>query len=270
MKCEEIQSLLIEYIDGNLDDDTIREIVRHLESCDACRKEFEEDKKIFNTIAGHQLELPDESLRVNFNAMLQKEIEKLKVADTIKEIPIHKILNEKWSSGWMRIAAAVVILIAGVWIGTLIRSGSDNTRTQQLSELKNEMKDMKEILMLTMLNGESASQRIKAVNFSSEIPYPNQKVINALISTLNNDKNVNVRMAAAYSLEKFWEIPAVRDSLVTSLDNQTDPIIQIVLINILTEKKESKAIRPMQEIITNKNTMQQVKDIAEKSVRVLM
>ena len=270
MKCEDVQPLMIDYIDGNLGEDIRKEIEYHIETCDACRKEEEELIKIFKVISGHEMEQPDESLKANFEAMLRKEIEMLRVKDTIKEIPIHSIMAEKWSSPWIRIAAAVIILVAGVWIGTLIRSGSDAGRTQQLSELKNEMKDMKEMLMLTMLNEESASQRIKAVNYSAEIPYPNQKVINALVSTLNYDKNVNVRMAAAYSLEKFWEVPAVRDSLVLSLNRQTEPIIQIVLINILTEKKETKAIKPMQEIIRNKNTMLQVKDIAEKSVRVLM
>jgi hypothetical protein len=170
----------------------------------------------------------------------------------------------------MRIAAGVAILIAGIWIGHFITREKKIDTTGQLAELKDEMRDVKEMLMFSMLNGESASQRIKAVNYSSEIQYPNQKVIDALIGTLNNDKNVNVRLAAAYSLAKFWESPQVRDSLVESLGKQSEPIIQIVLINILTEKKEIKAIRPMKEIITNKHTMKEVKEIAQKSIQVLL
>ena len=59
------------------------------------------------------------------------------------------------------------------------------------------------------------------------------------------------------------------DSLVASLSKQTEPIIQIVLINILAEKKETRAIRPIQEIISNGNTMKEVRDIAEKSLKLL-
>ena len=270
MQCDEVQPILIEYIEGNLEDSVDQEIEKHIESCTACRKELSEVKAVFKTISKYQMVQPDESLRTNFRAMLSSEIEKLNVANTIKEVPMHRIINIKWSSPFMRIAAAIVLLISGIWIGIIIKSSMDNSKTGQLSELKNEMKDMKEMLMFTMLNGESASQRIKAVNYSTEIPYPNQKVISALVSTLNSDKNVNVRLAAAYSLEKFWDIPQVRDSLVTSLVNQSEPIIQIVLINILTEKKETKAVKPMQQIISDKNTIKEVKDIAEKSIRVLL
>ncbi len=270
MKCDEVQSLMIEYLDDNLDEITRQEMENHLSGCESCRKELAEVKTVFDVISRYSMEPPDPTLRENFYTMLHAEQEKLKVTNTIKEIPLHRLLNMKWPSSLLRIAAAVALLIAGTWIGIFIKSGMDNKRAEQLSELKNEMKDMKEMLMFTMLNGESASQRIKAVNYSSEIPYPNQKVISALVSTLNSDKNVNVRLAAAYSLEKFWDNAAVRDSLVASLEKQNEPIIQIVLMNILTEKKETKAIQPMQQIIANKSTMKEVKDIAEKNIRVLM
>ena len=62
----------------------------------------------------------------------------------------------------------------------------------------------------------------------------------------------------------------VRDSLVKSLETQNEPIIQIVLMNILTEKKETKAIGPMKRIISNKNVMKEVKEIAQKGIGVLL
>lgn len=270
MKCEEVQSLLIEYQDDQVDEILAQEIEEHFRTCEACRAGLEEIKTLFGVMSKYTMEQPDESLRRNFNEMLQSEIEKLKLANHINETPIHRIIQFKGSSPAWRIAAAVLLLVTGVGIGILMRSGNARNRTSEIADLKNEMKDMKEMLMFTMLNGESASQRIKAVNYSTEIAYPNQKVIAALVSTLNNDKNVNVRLAAAYSLEKFWDISQVRDSLISSLARQNEPIIQIVLINMLTNKKETKAIVPMQEIIANKNTMKQVKDIAEKSIQVLM
>ena len=128
---------------------------------------------------------------------------------------------------------------------------------------------MKEILMFTLLKEESASERIKAVNYSEEIANPNQQVIDALINLLDHDKNVNVRLASVYSLARFSNNRAVLDALVASLGKQTEPIVQIVLINILAEKKEIKAIKPIQEIISNGNTMKEVKDIAQKSLKLM-
>src|SRR5215475_8901979 len=95
---------------------------------------------------------------------------------------------------------------------------------------------------------------------------PDQKVIDALFNSLNNDKNVNVRLASLYSLARFADRPAVRDSLVTSLKIQTEPIIQVVLINLLAEKREPKAIAPIRDIMTNKKTLKEVKDAAQRSL----
>jgi hypothetical protein len=45
--------------------------------------------------------------------------------------------------------------------------------------------------------------------------------------------------------------------------------MQIALINILTEKKESKAKQPIREILQDKNTLPPVKDIAQKGLKLL-
>jgi len=121
--------------------------------------------------------------------------------------------------------------------------------------------------MFNGLKDQSPSERIKAVGYAEDIVNPNEKVINALTNTLNHDKNVNVRLAALYSLAKFTDDRKVMDTLVTSLSNQTEPIIQIVLINILTEKKEVKAIGPIQDLIQNGKTLKEVKDIAQKGLK---
>jgi hypothetical protein len=270
MKCDEVQAMLIEYIDGGIEKETRMGIDDHLKSCSTCTNELNELRTVIEKMDKSGFEVPGDSLTENFNVMLRAEMENLNRTNRIRETPMHKIIGIKWSSPLMRIAAGFALLIAGITIGLFIQSGEGKQQSGQLSDLRNEMQEMKQLLMLTMLNGESASERIKAVNYSSEISYPDQKVITALISTLNNDRNVNVRMAAAYSLSKFWDHVQVRDSLVASLGRQDDPIIQIVLINILTENREVKAIGPMREIITHEGTMKEVRDIAEKSIAVLM
>jgi hypothetical protein len=56
---------------------------------------------------------------------------------------------------------------------------------------------------------------------------------------------------------------------VSSLGLQTDPIVQVVLINLLAEKREKSAIAPIQRIITNKSTLKEVKEAAQKGLKVL-
>jgi len=94
-------------------------------------------------------------------------------------------------------------------------------------------------------------------------------VIEVLVGTLNHDKNVNVRLAALYSLASFADNRVVRDSLVASLPRQTEPLIQVMLINLLAAKKDSRAIGPIKEIISNRNTLPAVKEAAEQSLKTL-
>jgi hypothetical protein len=77
-------------------------------------------------------------------------------------------------------------------------------------------------------------------------------------------------MAAAYALSKFANKRAVCDSLVNSLSLQSDPILQVTLINILAERKEKSAFVPIQRIIANKSTLKEVRAVAENSLRVLI
>jgi HEAT repeat protein len=128
---------------------------------------------------------------------------------------------------------------------------------------------MKETLMFNGLTEESASERIKAVSYADEIKQPDNKIVNALINTLNEDKNVNVRLAALYAVAKFSDEPGVSEALVASLSKQTEPLMQIALINILTEKKEAKAKQPIRKILQDKNTLPPVKEIAQKGLRLL-
>src|SRR4030042_773191 len=118
---------------------------------------------------------------------------------------------------------------------------------------------MKKAAMFTMLRDESSSYRIQAVNYADEIETPDENVIEALVKTLNHDKNVNVRMAAAYALAKYAGQQAVCDSLVQSLPLQSDPILQVTLINILVERREKSALKPIQQIITDQNTLKEGK-----------
>ena len=139
----------------------------------------------------------------------------------------------------------------------------------QIDSLRKEVKEMKQAVMLNLIDDESASQRIKAVSYAEEMSNPDQKVIETLVSTLNHDKNVNVRLAALYSLGSWADNRMVRDSLVASLPKQTEPLIQVMLINLLAEKKDSRVVAPIQEILSNKKTLPVVKDAAEKSLKTL-
>ncbi|HWB27306.1 MAG TPA: zf-HC2 domain-containing protein [Chitinophagaceae bacterium] len=267
MRCNDIQLFLIDYLDGTLDDSTREQIENHLQTCPACAKEVQELQAIQDDIAVTEMKMPSPALRANFREMLHNEANSLVIPEVPKAPAGKKIISIQVNTLLWRAAAAVIILGVGMLIGDKIRLHNDGSAQPQVLALQKDVQDLKQKLMINMLDDESPSQRIEAVNYADGFTTYNQQVVNALLNALNNDKNVNVRLAALYSLDKFSANKAVLDSLVLSLPRQTDPIIQIGLINMLAAKKETKAIKPIQDIISNGKTLQQVKVIAEKGLK---
>lgn len=264
---------MIDYLDNKLEKELCQEIEKHVETCERCLDALRDTQRVMELISRDEMIEPDESMRINFYHMLHSEIKKNEIKNNeIKISDSFIVKTGHWyNSSHFRIAAGFAILICGTLLGMFIQSGiikSDNSVA--LAQLQSEVANLKRTAMFIMLNNESSSERIQAVNYADEIDKPGEKVIEALVKTLNYDKNVNVRMAAAYALAKYITIPSVADSLVKSLSLQNDPIMQVTLINILVEKKDKSAIKPIQNIITNTTTLKEVRKVAEDGIKMLI
>jgi len=293
MHCKEIQTVLIEYLDQSLDTGVAEVVKKHIDSCAACRQEAQELQELLLAVKSAPIERPSPALRENFNTLLQSELNMVSMTHLLEEEETGQGLGKRgtgtrgmggggsawdreerilWRGGGMgriwQAAAAIVLLVGGAWIGATFQARRD-AKPDQLATLQKEVKEMKQVMLFSLIDDESASQRIKAVSYAEEMSNPDQAVIDALMNTLNNDKNANVRLAALYSLARWADKRAVRDSLVLSLGKQKDPIVQIVLINLLAEKKETRAIAPMKAILSNDKALKEVKEAAQKGLRVL-
>jgi hypothetical protein len=274
MNCNEVQAVMIDYLDRGVDVETGAAMRAHLINCEECRKEVDQLRELLATMADQEMRQPGQGLRDNFQVMLQSELN-METADDLLRRPRDgrdEKVGVKGRIVWMS-AAACILLFGGIWIGSMLgsRKASDvsSYMPKKLDTMQREIKEMKEAMLYSLIDNESASQRIKAVSYTEEMANPDQHVIQVLVSTLNHDKNVNVRLAALYSLASFADSRQVRDSLVTSLPKQTEPLIQVMLINLLAEKRDNRAIEPIRDIISNKNTLPAVKDAAQRSLKTM-
>ena len=300
MHCKEVQAVLIEYLDQSLDAGVAAVVKKHIGSCAACQQEVLEIQELLVAMKESPSQKPTKALRDNFNTLLQSELNMVSMTHLLEENSTdgggeaggrqrgsgaRKTGSDRgtganggvsgagakllpFSGPVWKVAAAIVLLVGGAWIGSVLQEKKD-AKPDQLASLQKEVKEMKQVLLFSLIDDESASQRIKAVSYAEEMSNPNQDVIDALMNTLNNDKNANVRLASLYSLARWADSRIVRDSLVLSLSKQTEPIVQIVLINLLAEKRETRAIAPMKAILSNGKALKEVKDAAQKGLRVL-
>ncbi|WP_420150845.1 HEAT repeat domain-containing protein [Spirosoma sp.] len=173
-----------------------------------------------------------------------------------------------WS---MRLAASVVLLIIGFAGGLLYDQWRSipNTETNVASGNVAPAIEIKKVLAFEQQPKTSASERIQAVNQSYELTQADQEITQLLLNTLNFDANVNVRLAACQALARFESEPTVRDGLIQSLKIQTDPNVQITLIEVLVAIKEKRAVAEMQRLAQNQQALDVVRLKAEEGANQL-
>lgn len=265
MKCEQVKHQLIDYIDGQVSDNTREAIDGHLSHCNACQEEYIKTGQLLNQMAEQADEEPSTNLRSGFYQMLEAEKSSLHVKP-LK--PTANRISFKYYLNYGKVAAQIILLVGiGVIIGSRIKI--NNQQSAELAALKSQVNEMQTSMSLVSLSEPTASQRLKAINLVNKQPKVNDELMDALITTMNNDKSVNVRMAAIYALAEHKTNEKVKLALIQSLNQQTDPLLQITLINILAKMQDERAKQSLQLIMESNSVQDVVKQQATNGLKSL-
>ena len=107
---------------------------------------------------------------------------------------------------------------------------------------------MRQLVTLSLLQQQSASERLRGVTFSYRAEPNDMEVLSALLRTVGTDTNVGVRLAAVDALRNFGNSPVGRRGLRNALARQESPLVQISIIDALTEMQDKDAIPAMQSL----------------------
>ncbi|MDC8002978.1 HEAT repeat domain-containing protein [Aureisphaera galaxeae] len=261
MKCNEVENKIIPFLEGDLDTQQEIAMKEHLASCEQCQRQVAETQQMLEVFNEVEDAVPSDRVRGNFIEFLEEEksLQRYTIGrKETKEFP--------WKMAF-QIAASVLILIAGYAWGSF-QKGSENDA--QIAELRLEATQLKQDMMLAMLDNRSVSKRIQAVNYTEDIAAPDEEVLEALIDRLHFDGNVNVRLAAVEALSRYSENEKVKDAFIKSLTNETNPNIQIAVIQFLVDVQEKRALAPMQKLLEHTETPNFVKDRANEGIITLM
>ena len=174
----------------------------------------------------------------------------------------------RWESFGPKLALASVMLIIGVSIGYIMRPAP--AQQNEMQALTQEVIDLKEMMMLSLLEKESATERLKAVSLTQGMDEASTKVTNALIQTLNEDENVNVRLAALEALAPYVKNSGVRQALVQSIGKQESPLVQIALAELMVSISEKTSVKELEKIVGSDKTPAEVKTKLRESIKVLI
>jgi len=270
MICKKIKEKFPDYLTGDLDQKNKEIIQSHLASCPTCREELESLTAVWTKLGVLPEEQPSPALRNEFYTMLEAYKKDL---EPEKTTPIWKNLFKAWPRRFwsarpaFQFSMALLLLVAGGAVGYFLNSNPQN-RTE-IADLRQEVHSMRQTLAVSLLDQPSPSERLRGVSLSYNMRKPDDKLTTALIQTLNNDQNVNVRLAAVDALYLFYENPLVKESVISSLSTQASPLVQVALIDLIVNMRERRAVDALRLLIKDEKINPSVKQRVEQGLQQL-
>jgi len=173
-------------------------------------------------------------------------------------------------------AAAVLLLVTGALAGGRLAgrfgghdAGSPSTNAE-IAELRRELRDTQQLVMLSLLQHTSAGERLNGVGWSYTIEEPGPEVVSALLDSLTHDPNVNVRLGCVDALMRFSTRPVVRQGIVRALNESTSPIVQIALIDFVVEVGEKESVAALRRLSMDAALNEAVRERAKWGLQHLL
>jgi hypothetical protein len=223
-------------------------VERHLGSCVECN----EVAGLWKKLALIPDEQPSAAGRARFEAMLQA----YQTGRGDEGAPPRRAPDKGFSIWsvfrWLRSpVGAVAWSIALVALGTYggLQLGSAKSSSQKdLAAMHTELTNMRQMVALSMLQQQSASQRLEGVTWTRREEHLDPQVLAALMHTLRYDPSVDVRLAALDALSRHGGQPQVKKTVVDALQEQQSPLVQVALIDQLVEWRDAEAAPRLEKL----------------------
>ena len=227
---------------GNISENEEKALKEFLLSNPEKAKELKDLEQTWDLFEEIERPEPSDAMDARFEGMMAAYSEKQKeVRPNVLDWIVAQ-MTKSWQVG-------LASLVMGLFIGWWMLPSQD--QKQDIAQLSSEIQSMKEMMMLTLIEQPKAQERIRAVNMAADMPKADEKVINALISTLNHDDNINVRLASLESLVRYVDEPDVRHALVDALKMQESPLMLVAIADVLVAIQEKSSVDAMEKLKEN-------------------
>ena len=265
MNCDVARHNLPEYLSESLSEAQELAFASHLATCDACRAETERLGSLWRGLALLPGTFPEPAANVR-----DRFYESLAAyRHGMESAPRHG-LKEKLAALWPRqpawqMAISFALLAIGVGVGYELRPAGS-----EVAQLRGEVSGMRQMVALSLMQKQSAGERLRGVSWAYRAESSDTEVLSALLSAVNNDPSVNVRLAAVESLHAFGASPVARTAIVQSIPKQTTPLVQIALIDLLVDLKVSEGSTELKRLSTDETVDASVRERAKWALGKLL
>ncbi len=260
MTCDEAKACFAGDWCGSLRPPERDELKRHLEDCPACRQEAEGLESLWAKLDSLPAPEPRPEMRERFYASLGAYGDGFSAASARG--------RQKVAISWLPMSIAAALLI-GLGLGYAVSSQKSGRESTEIAQLRSEVNGMRELVALSLLRQQSASERLRGVSWANQVESSDGQVLNALLDSVNHDPNVNVRLAAADALRTFAMTSAARTEIARAIVPQSAPLVQIALIDLVVDLKDSAAVTELRHVAGNDSLNPSVRERAAWAVERL-
>jgi hypothetical protein len=282
MICERCKEQIPEILAGRLDKAAREKVIEHMESCSACRAELAELGVVWRGLEALAVPAvePHPAARDRFLEVLhayEAGLEAGKAAARTAPAPQRKPAIPEarlpwyaafWPSrpAWRFVMAAALLAVGVVGGKFAFQPRGENP---EMAQLKGQVEGLRQMVALSMLQEQSAGNRMRGVTYSVQMAQPDSQVQQALLHALNNDPSIDVRLSTVDALEKYAGDPQIRRALIAAVPQQDSPLVQVALIDLLTQLKDKDSAPALQKLARDRQADELVRQRAVAAMQKL-
>lgn len=268
MTCDDARHHSAEYVTGALPGGVRAALEEHIDTCPDCAMDLANLPELWTLLGDLPEPVADSAaMRPRFRAMVAAHGDAGAAPRALRDVRAWwrtPAIRPAWAG-----AAAAGALVAGIVVGRYAPAleSAPAPVAADVAALRAEVGDLRQMVSLSLLQQQSASERLKGVAWAADLDGSGTAVVGALLETLANDPNVNVRLASVDALRRFTERDAVRRGAVEALGRQTSPIVQMALIDFVVEARLTAAKDALTRLATDRTVHETVRARAERGLR---
>jgi hypothetical protein len=199
--------------------------------------------------------------------MFEEEKAKQKEENGMKPKGVYFLNVKAFNNTPMAAAIVLVFMVLGFLLGRIIPDGRPSKA--EFAMMNDELNKNRQLAALTLLDEGTATERIKAVNLTNKVIAPDDKLLSALVYTLQNDPSDNVRLMALETLLKYSDRENIRNALVQSIPYQNSPMVQLALADGMVLMNEERSVPIFQKILKLVGVNQIVRERLQQAIEYL-
>jgi hypothetical protein len=259
---------MAELIDARLDEKTVESMRTHMDGCPDCAREFETIRSTLGALDAMPSDAPSHRLRARVTGLIETE-----------KLTLHS--QAEWASSlrtaagpgrdrrrpWWPVALQALGGCALVAVGFAF--GERTADEHQLALLRARVDTMGQMVEQSVLQKRPTGDRLEAVMTEAAVRKPDERVIDGLINSMAFDTSVNVRLNALSALYSHADQEVVRAGVVACLPRETNPLVQISMIDFLVASKAREASPELHKLAADEHANVDVRESARRAVDLL-